>query len=506
MNQDVKILQENKDDLFIEWPIDDTVSYYKIVGLNNLFVYEEIIKVNDHFCNLKREQLEMYLAIKIDYILKDGNYKKEIILGSSNLLYLSKKNYSDIQLLFLPSYKGISISFQSDAIYDKYLLYEKKEDSMELIYELEDFQVTSTIFEEGKDYYVEGLIKKDSTYELVAKSEVTPCIFYKKKKGEKNLSIVMPVYNGEMFIQRTIDSILFSNFTDMELIIIDDGCKDNSPKILDWYQKKYKNIINVVHQENGGLCAARNVGIELAKGKYIAFIDHDDYVHPYMYKKLYDSAIANDLDVAIAKTYIRENINEHRICLETAGRYLSSNDVIYSFDRMFIEKTNCSYENIYFCAVWNKIAKAEFVKAHRFPKSNHYEDTAFTMTLYTYLNKFGLVKDAYYVWDKRFQKTVGTFTNTYFSKKQTLNMKREYYNAIMYPFLHGNPDRMDNIALYCVDEIYRHLDKAKPFASNDVLGLYKLLIIKIHSKNNLLENTSIVHNKKLFDFVKTIIK
>lgn len=91
------------------------------------------------------------------------------------------------------------------------------------------------------------------------------------------ISIVVPIYNVQDYLERCIESIILQTYKNIEIILVDDGATDNSGKICDEYLKKDERI-KVVHKENGGLSDARNVGKENANGKYIAFIDSDDYV------------------------------------------------------------------------------------------------------------------------------------------------------------------------------------------------------------------------------------
>ena len=97
--------------------------------------------------------------------------------------------------------------------------------------------------------------------------------------GDKNkkVSIIVPVYNVEKYLQRCIESILTQTETDLELLLIDDGSKDKSGLICDEYAQKDERV-NVIHKENGGVSSARNLGIEKANGEWMCFIDADDYV------------------------------------------------------------------------------------------------------------------------------------------------------------------------------------------------------------------------------------
>ncbi|HAQ0795523.1 TPA: glycosyltransferase, partial [Enterococcus faecium] len=102
------------------------------------------------------------------------------------------------------------------------------------------------------------------------------------------ISIIVPVYNVEKYLKKCVDSILGQTFTDFELLLIDDGSTDNSGSICDELAKT-DNRIKVIHKENGGLSDARNIGIEVAKGDFIGFIDSDDYIDEDMYAFLYNN-------------------------------------------------------------------------------------------------------------------------------------------------------------------------------------------------------------------------
>ncbi|KAF3371822.1 glycosyl transferase family 2, partial [Enterococcus faecium] len=90
------------------------------------------------------------------------------------------------------------------------------------------------------------------------------------------ISIIVPVYKVEKYLRKCVDSILAQTFTDFEVILVDDGSPDNSGKICDEYAEK-DNRVRVIHKENGGLSSARNAGIDVARGKYLGFVDSDDY-------------------------------------------------------------------------------------------------------------------------------------------------------------------------------------------------------------------------------------
>ena len=101
------------------------------------------------------------------------------------------------------------------------------------------------------------------------------------------ISVIVPVYNVEKFIKRCLDSIINQTMRDLEIILVNDGSTDNSGKICDEYAQ-LDNRITVIHKENGGLSSARNTGLDVATGEWIAFVDSDDYIEKNMYEVLYE--------------------------------------------------------------------------------------------------------------------------------------------------------------------------------------------------------------------------
>lgn len=113
------------------------------------------------------------------------------------------------------------------------------------------------------------------------------------------VSVIVPIYNVEKYLDKCVNSLLNQTLTDIEIILVDDGSPDLSGKMADDYQEKYFNI-KTVHRENGGLGPARNTGIEYATGDYIAFLDSDDWVQADMYEKLYEIIRKTNADIVVS--------------------------------------------------------------------------------------------------------------------------------------------------------------------------------------------------------------
>lgn len=112
------------------------------------------------------------------------------------------------------------------------------------------------------------------------------------------ISVIVPVYNVEKYLNRCIDSILNQTFKQIEIILVNDGSTDNSPTICDEYCERYENII-VIHKENNRVAAARNDGIKIATGKYISLVDSDDWIEPNMLEEMYNKAEEFQTDITM---------------------------------------------------------------------------------------------------------------------------------------------------------------------------------------------------------------
>ena len=115
--------------------------------------------------------------------------------------------------------------------------------------------------------------------------------------GNELISIIVPVYNVEQYLEKCVCSIINQTYKNLEIILVDDGATDSSGNMCDELAKS-DNRIKVYHKENGGLSDARNYGVERATGEYIGFVDSDDYIDSEMYEKLYEAIKKEDVDVA----------------------------------------------------------------------------------------------------------------------------------------------------------------------------------------------------------------
>lgn len=184
------------------------------------------------------------------------------------------------------------------------------------------------------------------------------------------ISIIVPVYNVEKYIRKCIDSICGQTYSNLEIILIDDGSTDSSGKICDEMAAKDGRIL-VIHQENKGQSQARNVGLDQAKGEYIAFVDSDDYLSLNMYEYLLKSLKENNADVvrcAIKNVYEGENIEQ----VEQVDSIVE-----LSLAEMIDGLSKCRTRLV----VWNALYKKEILAELRFVPDIIYEDVFFTNTI-----------------------------------------------------------------------------------------------------------------------------
>ena len=158
----------------------------------------------------------------------------------------------------------------------------------------------------------------------------------------QELSVVVPVYNVEKYLNKCVDSILNQTLPVAEIILVDDGSKDASGKIADEYARKYAQI-RVIHQKNGGSSAARNSGIDAASKPYITFVDSDDYIEPTMYERLMTLLQDNEADISIGGVWYEQETGEKY------APYAANIEKVWNKKESLIELNSYQYFNMSFC-------------------------------------------------------------------------------------------------------------------------------------------------------------
>lgn len=191
-----------------------------------------------------------------------------------------------------------------------------------------------------------------------------------KNKTREKISVIIPVYNVERYIGRCIESVINQTYSNIEIILVDDGSPDHCPELCDEFAQKDSRI-KVIHKKNGGQSSARNAGIECAQGEYIFFLDSDDYLKENALEVLYNSLISsNTAKVAICGISFVKGFESQEIDQCTISDLEIWSESQY-WTHYFSEDTY-----LYCIALWNKLYAREIFDELRFPEGRISEDEA----------------------------------------------------------------------------------------------------------------------------------
>ncbi len=220
---------------------------------------------------------------------------------------------------------------------------------------------------------------------------------------EDLISVIVPVYKVEKYLNKCIESIVNQTYKNLEIILVDDGSPDECGKICDNYAQKDMRI-KVIHKENGGLSDARNAGINISNGKYISFIDSDDYIDLEYIELLYKTIKKDKSDMAISSHKV---IYENGTILEKATKeesILESKEVL----------KRILYDDGIDLSAWAKLYKIELFEEIRYPKGRLFEDAATTYKLVDKCKKISIISKSTYNYIIR----GNSITNVNFSEKK----------------------------------------------------------------------------------------
>lgn len=282
--------------------------------------------------------------------------------------------------------------------------------------------------EKTEGFIIKAYVDSQKGKMIVAKTEAV-CL--KDQEYERPLvSMVIPAYNAEATIARSIDMVLAQSFSDVEIIIVDDGSTDQTPDIADWYVQNYHNVV-VIHQKNAGVQAARNAGIELAGGEYTGFMDSDDMIQPNMVERMYHSVIRNQCDIAVTSAY---EIGQNGY--ETMMQYPVKEDegiAVEEFLRMY------AVESYALPALWNKLYRTSLVKEHPLPLIV-YEDEAWTPYVLSYAERICYLNACAYEYDR--STCSGSLVDKWAGKPKD-EVLQDHKRSILFYLEQGNPKRKE---------------------------------------------------------------
>ncbi len=297
------------------------------------------------------------------------------------------------------------------------------------------------------------------------------------------ISVIIPVYNVEKYLEKCVISVLRQTFTDFEILLIDDASPDTCPLLCDNLAKEDERI-KVFHLEkNGGVSNARNVGIEKANGEYILFLDSDDYIEDYLFEKLAAAIKANPADVSVfglIEEYYDKNgefYKENVICPEE--KHLTDLEQIRR-EAISLEATTL------YGYPWNKLYKASLIRESgvRFEKMGFNEDIIFNIKLFYSVKSLNLLGIAPYHYAKRFGSTTGKFIPTY-HRDIMYKIKELYIQFESFGILDHNAMRLlaSEYVRYTFSALERNLDPRSKLNSKKRIEFFEK-----HIDTNLYKN------------------
>ncbi len=234
------------------------------------------------------------------------------------------------------------------------------------------------------------------------------------------VSIIVPVYNVEKYLEKCVDSILSQTYKNIELILVDDGSTDKSSAICDEYEKRDPRV-KVRHKQNGGQADARNQGIKMATGEYIGFIDSDDSVHPEMYEKLYRAISEQGADLSLCDyKYVDDNgADYYRKNPITRGTFTGVE---------IMAKLQEPAPSVYITPV-NRLYKREIFDGLEFPVGKINEDAGIAYLVYDRAEKVATIEDKLYYYLQRRGSTMHTRSVRSYDGVEMIYNRIKFYEA-----------------------------------------------------------------------------
>ena len=299
--------------------------------------------------------------------------------------------------------------------------------------------------------------------------------------GNELISIIVPVYNVEQYLEKCVDSIINQKYKNLEIILVDDGATDSSGKLCDELAK-IDNRIKVYHKENGGLSDARNYGVERATGDYIGFVDSDDYIDSEMYEELYEAIKKENVDVVECNLKI---IYPDRVELFTEQKYYN----VYTKQEYLEEYLKI--EKI-FGSACVRLIKSDVVKKLKFPVGKLYEDTYYAYDLIEKVDSYVIMNNPYYNYLMR----ENSITNTKFNPRIfDLIEIVEKFHKTTYEDYPGLKEAADCRKMYAYFSVLNSILLEENYRDNE----YYSEILSYFKRNyiSLLKNKYINRNRKL---------
>ena len=298
------------------------------------------------------------------------------------------------------------------------------------------------------------------------------------------ISIIVPVYNTALQTAKCLDSLVNQTYKNIEIIVINDGSTDNSKEVINEYAKKYSNII-AINQKNLGVSAARNAGLKKATGKYLTFVDGDDYVLENMYELLYNKIKKDNLDVVVC--------NYLEVYADNTSRKAKVNcqgSSIIDNPKMIHQMDFGPCNKLYKRKLWNNVV---------FPLNTKYEDLEAVLKVFLKAKKIGYLDEYLYCY---YQNVMG----------QTFVIDDRVYDIFkilkhIFDVLPNNEDLYYNFEILCVrkvfEYVYRLIElKDKEKARSFYITGYKFLDDYCKDWKEIVKKSSNIFKEKIMNYYK----
>lgn len=227
------------------------------------------------------------------------------------------------------------------------------------------------------------------------------------------ISIIIPAYNVEKYLEKCLDSVVKQTLKDIEIILINDGSSDNTWNIIESFANKYSNI-KAFNKPNSGVADTRNFGLSKVSGEYIGFLDSDDYIEPSMFEELYNKAKSGNFDVSVCDAYI---VTDKLTYIDSnISRDLNKNEIKTIFATLYP-------------VLWNKIYKKELFNNLSFKEGVWFEDVELLYRLIPRINSIGVVKKAFYYYVQREGSITSKVNSKIYDYIDNFNGIIEYYKS-----------------------------------------------------------------------------
>lgn len=305
------------------------------------------------------------------------------------------------------------------------------------------------------------------------------------------VSVIVPIYNVEKYLEQCLDSIVSQTLRVIEIICINDGSKDSSKQILDKYQSKDSRII-VVNKANAGYGAACNTGLRLAKGEYISIIEPDDFIEEKMYEEMYNLAVENDTDIVKSSFYEYKD-----------NQYESGESIVkinwseqYNMPDTVFKVTECSQLLYFHPSIWSCLYKRQFLNSHDIhfveAKGAGWVDNPFQVETLCRAERILYTDNAYYYY---------RLTNPT-SSSNIVNISNPFDRSDeVHEFLEKNNIKDKNILAHLYKREFSYIDTVLSGISKE---LFDFACKKINGMISRMDKKALYENKYVNDYEKNL--